>query len=82
MRCLRMPNTAKPEKRSQIQKFRETARTLGSDESEDRFTATLKTVAKHKGEARAVVHASDCAVHNAPAYEAGPCTCGAIKVEQ
>ena len=22
-------------------------------------------------------HASDCAVHNRPAYEAGPCDCGA-----
>lgn len=22
-------------------------------------------------------HASDCAVHNGPAYEAGPCDCGA-----
>lgn len=26
---------------------------------------------------REVVHASDCAMHNAPAYEAGACTCGA-----
>ena len=23
-------------------------------------------------------HASDCAVHNAPAYDVGPCTCGAM----
>jgi len=26
----------------------------------------------------AVVHASDCAVHNEPAYPAGPCNCGAM----
>lgn len=26
-------------------------------------------------EARAVVHASDCAIHSAPAYEAGECDC-------
>ena len=24
-----------------------------------------------------IVHASDCAVHRAPAYEPGPCDCGA-----
>jgi hypothetical protein len=32
-----------------------------------------------KVEARAVAHASDCALHNAPAYKAGACTCGAVK---
>lgn len=26
-----------------------------------------------------VEHASDCAAHNAPAYPAGPCDCGAAK---
>jgi hypothetical protein len=26
-----------------------------------------------------VAHASDCAVHNAPAYEPGPCDCGAAR---
>ena len=26
-----------------------------------------------------LVHASDCALHNPPAYPAGPCDCGAIK---
>jgi len=35
-------------KKSQIQKFRETARTIGADESEDHFSATLKAVARHK----------------------------------
>lgn len=27
-----------------------------------------------------VVHASDCAVHNEPAYPNGPCDCGALDV--
>jgi predicted type IV restriction endonuclease len=35
-------------KKAQIEKFRETARSIGADESEDRFTATLKAVAKHR----------------------------------
>jgi hypothetical protein len=35
-------------KKSQIQKFRETARALEADESEDRFSATLKAMARHK----------------------------------
>lgn len=29
-----------------------------------------------RGEVR---HASDCAVHNAPALPVGPCNCGAVK---
>ena len=37
-------------------------------------------VATLKGtKASQVVHASDCAVHNMPAYPAGPCDCGATK---
>lgn len=31
---------------------------------------------------KAVAHRSDCAVHNAPAFEPGPCNCGAIKGER
>lgn len=30
----------------------------------------------------AAQHASDCAVHNEPAYQAGPCDCGATNKEQ
>lgn len=26
-----------------------------------------------------VIHWSDCAIYNAPAYEPGPCNCGAAK---
>lgn len=29
------------------------------------------------GACKIVPHASDCAVHNEPAYPAGPCSCGA-----
>jgi hypothetical protein len=63
----------------QIAKFKEAARALETDEDEDKFNSTLKTIAQASGEARAVVHASDCALHDAPAYEAGSCTCGALK---
>jgi hypothetical protein len=34
--------------KGQIQKFRDTARDLGCDESEERFNAALKQVARHK----------------------------------
>ena len=29
-----------------------------------------------------VIHASDCAVHNGPAYPAGPCDCGVMNDRQ
>lgn len=78
---IRSTATKSPSK-SQIQKFRETARKIETDDSEERFDHFLGKVARHKSEARPVVHASDCAAHDAPAYEAGPCTCGAIKAER
>lgn len=28
------------------------------------------------------LHASDCAVHNAPAYPAGPCDCGVDTIQE
>ena len=68
--------------KTQIDKFREKARELKADQSEDKFNATPRRVASKSNEARAVVHASDCAVHNAPAYEAGECDCGAVKAER
>jgi hypothetical protein len=34
--------------KSQIQKFREAARDLGCDESDERFEEALRAVAKHK----------------------------------
>jgi hypothetical protein len=34
----------------QVRAFRKAARELGADESEERFNAALKTVAKHKND--------------------------------
>ena len=78
---------AKPLKRidkdtRQIDDFVRAARELGGDESRERFDNALRIIGTQKSEARAVVHASDCAVHDAPALEPGPCTCGAIKAER
>jgi hypothetical protein len=38
-------------KKSQVQKFREAAKEAGTDESEERFNATLKDLAKSSREA-------------------------------
>jgi hypothetical protein len=61
---------------SQVDQFRAVARSLECDDSEQRFNAALGMIARQK---TSVHHASDCAVHNGPAYEEGPCDCGAIK---
>ena len=42
-------------KKSQVQKFREAARQAGADESEERFNATLKDLARSPRSAAAVV---------------------------
>ena len=60
----------------QRRKFIEAARELGCDEDEEAFDKALKKVATA---GKRVVHRSDCAVHDAPAYKAGACTCGADK---
>lgn len=31
---------------------------------------------------RTIVHLSDCAVHNEPAFPNGPCDCGAVNVKE
>ncbi len=41
-------------KKSQVQKFREAARKAGTDESEERFNATLEHLAKTRREAEAL----------------------------
>lgn len=64
---------AKLEKQ-QPDKFKALARELECDESEEAFDRALRVVGAP--EAR-IEHVSDCATHNAPAYEAGPCDCGA-----
>jgi hypothetical protein len=66
--------------KSQLEKFRQAARDLKADDSEKHFDEKLGNIARFKPEARAVVHASDCAVNNAPAMPPGPCNCGAEKV--
>jgi hypothetical protein len=64
---------------TQIEKFKRAARELETDDSEEHFNEKLGKIARAKPEARAIVHASDCAVNNAPAMPPGPCNCGAEK---
>jgi hypothetical protein len=64
---------------SQIDKFKAAAVQLETDESEKHFNEKLSKMARAAPRAGAVVHASDCAIHNAPAMPPGPCTCGAKK---
>lgn len=66
---------------TQSQKFVEAAKQAGASDDESAFDEALSGIIKapppQSVQARKVVHASDCAVHNGPAYEAGPCDCGA-----
>ena len=66
---------------TQSKKFVEAARDAGASEDEGVFERVLSGIAKapppKSVQKRKVIHASDCAVHNGPAYEAGPCDCGA-----
>jgi hypothetical protein len=55
---------------SQRERFVETARKLEVDESGETFERAFSKIVPPKN------HASDCAVNNGPAYEAGPCDCG------
>jgi hypothetical protein len=57
--------------KAQPEKFKHAARELGCEDDEEAFDRALATIA------RPIVHASDCEVHNEPAYPAGECTCGA-----
>lgn len=57
---------------SQGEKFKQAAREAEADMTEADFKRSLKKVAQSN-----IKHASDCAVHNAPALEPGPCDCGA-----
>lgn len=59
-------------KQGQLDKFKAAAKEAGAEMSEADFKRSLKKVAQSK-----TAHASDCAVHNAPALEPGPCDCGA-----
>lgn len=56
---------------SQIDKFKDAAREAHCNMDEKAFDEVLEKVAQSK------THASDCALHNGPALEPGPCDCGA-----
>lgn len=66
---------------TQHRRFVDAARDVGASEDADDFDRALSKLAKapppKSVQKRKVQHASDCAVNNGPAYEAGPCDCGA-----
>lgn len=66
-------------KESQIDRFKEAAKKIEADESDDALDKVMKKLDLKKPE---VTHLSDCAMHNAPALKPGPCTCGAVKSSQ
>jgi hypothetical protein len=68
-----MEKRKRPSADEQLKRFDEMSRKLGCDEDDATFDKNLKKIAS----AKPVIHASDCAVHDAPAYEPGRCTCGA-----
>jgi hypothetical protein len=61
----------------QLNEFKQAARELGTYNNEKRSNEKPTNIVRIKREARAVVHASDCAVYDAPAMPPEPCTCGA-----
>jgi hypothetical protein len=67
----------------QHEKFVEAARKLGTDDDEAAFEGRLRRVASaFSKEENVTIHASDCAINNAPAYDPGHCDCGASKAGQ
>jgi hypothetical protein len=61
------------DEKSQAARFREAARDLGADESDDALDQIIGKLDLTKmSEAR---HASDCAIHNAPTLPPGKCDC-------
>jgi hypothetical protein len=59
---------------SQAERFKETARELGADESDDNLDRIMGSLdLNKKSEAQ---QASDCAIQDAPARPAGECDCG------
>lgn len=59
---------------SQRDRFKEAARQVGADESDDALDRAFGALdLKRVSEAH---HASDCSIHNAPAYPLGACDCG------
>lgn len=76
-----MGRSDKPKTMDQHKRFVDAAREAGASEDEDVFDKALKKIASAPAPAsvqkRKIQHDSDCAVHNGPAYPAGPCDCGA-----
>lgn len=67
---------------SQSSKFVVAAKNVGASEDASAFDIALGQIAKAPPpksiqKRKLLQHTSDCAVHNGPAYEAGPCDCGA-----
>ena len=70
--------------KNQKSKFKEAAREVGASEDADAFDDALKQLVKvppppsvgHR-QKRQITHVSDCAMHNAPAFKAEACDCGA-----
>lgn len=73
-----MPGKVEKEK-SQADRFKQAAKEVGADESEAAFEDKLRLIASAP---KAVLHDSDCRVHDAPARKPGRCTCGAVKARQ
>jgi hypothetical protein len=68
-----MHKMSQADQKSQAARFREAASELGADESEDALDQAMGALDLSKrSEAQ---HASDCAVHNAPAFPPGECDC-------
>ena len=62
--------------KEQLDRFKEAARTVGADESDDALDRIMgKLDLTKKPDLKLCAHASDCAVHSPPAYPAGPCDC-------
>lgn len=77
---LPMPKKKTPDEdpEKQHERFKETAREHGADESGKAFEKAFGKIVPTKPKtAQPKAHASDCAIYNAPASEPGPCDCGA-----
>lgn len=73
--------------KTQSDKFIDAAREVDASEDADQFKDRLRTLVKapppKSVQARKPTdHDSDCAIHNGPALEAGPCDCGMSKSQK
>jgi hypothetical protein len=75
VRAMTKKATVKEKSQSQKERFIETAKSLDADESGKTFEKAFSKIVPAK---RKILHSSDCATNNAPAFPAGACDCGAI----